>query len=87
MLQRNFWFCLVEEPSAMVQRHRIGIDNICFETDFPHAATPWPDSQAMVHKHFAGFPVDEVRKMTWENASKLFRHPVPEAVQRDPEAF
>jgi hypothetical protein len=25
--------------------------------------------------------------MTWENASTLFRHPVPLAVQNDPDAF
>ena len=30
---------------------------------------------------------DAVRAITWENASRLYRHPVPEAVQRDPNAF
>ena len=28
-----------------------------------------------------------IRKISWENASVLYRHPVPEAIQRDPEAF
>jgi hypothetical protein len=27
-------------------------------------------------------PADVVRKVTWENASKLFRHAVPEALQQ-----
>jgi hypothetical protein len=26
-------------------------------------------------------PADVVRKVTWENASKLFRHPVPQELQ------
>jgi DNA polymerase III alpha subunit (gram-positive type) len=30
---------------------------------------------------------DAIRKITWENASKIYRHPVPEAVQRDPNAY
>ncbi len=33
------------------------------------------------------FPADDIRKLTWENASKLFDHPVPDAVQTDPEAY
>ena len=28
-----------------------------------------------------------IRKITWENASRLYRHPVPDDVQRDPDAF
>ena len=87
VLQRNFFFCLVDEPSAMCQVDRIGIDNILFETDFPHADSSWPDTQQLADKHFADMPADVVRKITWENASLLFRHPVPSAVQDDPEAF
>jgi hypothetical protein len=30
-----------------------------------------------LRKHLADVPVDEQRKMCWENAVKLFRHPVP----------
>jgi hypothetical protein len=29
----------------------------------------------------ADVPADHIRKVTWENASKLFRHPVPEELQ------
>ena len=36
------------------------------------------------HGHF---PAEDVRKLAWENASTLFKHPVPAAVQADPEAF
>jgi hypothetical protein len=28
-----------------------------------------------------------IRKFSWENASRLYRHPVPVEVQRNPEAF
>jgi hypothetical protein len=28
-----------------------------------------------------------VERLTWRNASELFRHPVPDAVQRDPNAY
>jgi hypothetical protein len=77
VLRRNFWFCLLDEPSAMVQRHRIGVENILFETDFPHTDTSWPNSQDLLHQHVAGLPADEVARISWQNAAEVFRHPAP----------
>jgi len=34
-----------------------------------------------------GLPESIVRKVTWENASRLYQHPVPVAVREDPNAF
>ena len=35
-------------------------------------------ASARARRRSRGLHADEVRKLTWENASKLFRHPVPE---------
>ncbi len=80
-LRRNFWFCTIDIPSSMALRHHIGIDHIMIECDYPHADSTWPDTQAMAHAGLADLPPDEVRKITWENASTLFRHPVPPELQ------
>jgi predicted TIM-barrel fold metal-dependent hydrolase len=89
VLQRNFYFCLLDEPSAMVHIDRIGADHIFFETDFPHSDASWPHTQDVLDKHFAdtAIPQDVVDAITWRNASNVFRHAVPEAVQRDPYAY
>ena len=87
MLQRNFWFCLVDEPSAMVQLDRIGVENVLFETDFPHSDSSWPDSQELLHKHIGSMDEYIVRRISWQNASELFSHPVPPAVQQNPDAY
>jgi predicted TIM-barrel fold metal-dependent hydrolase len=84
---RNFWFCAVEDKSSFVQRDRIGVDNIMLEADYPHCDSTWPHTQETVHEQIGDLPPDVIRKVTWENASLLYRHPVPEAVQRDPDAF
>ncbi len=80
-LRRNFWFCTIDLGSTIALRDHIGIDHICIESDYPHADSTWPDTQAMARAGLAGIPDDEVRKLTWENASKLFRHPVPKEMQ------
>jgi predicted TIM-barrel fold metal-dependent hydrolase len=80
-LRRNFWFCTIDLSSSMALRHHIGIDHIMIESDYPHADSTWPDTQAQLAQGFAGYPDDEVRKITWENAARLFRHPVPAELQ------
>ncbi len=80
-LRRNFWFCTIDISSSMALRHHIGIDHIMIESDYPHADSTWPDTQAQLAAGFAGYPDDEIRKITWENAARLFRHPVPAELQ------
>jgi predicted TIM-barrel fold metal-dependent hydrolase len=62
-------------------RDHIGVDHICIESDYPHADSTWPDTQSNAHASLRDIPADVVRKVTWENASKLFRHPVPQELQ------
>ena len=80
-LRRNFWFCAIDLGSTIALREHIGIDHICIESDYPHADSTWPDTQALAHASLDGLPADEIRKLTWQNASELFRHPVPEELQ------
>ena len=88
LLRRNFWFCMLDDPHTLRHlRHVIGVENILLETDYPHADASWPDTQERWRAQFDGLPADEVERMAWRNASELYRHPVPLAVQRDPNAF
>jgi predicted TIM-barrel fold metal-dependent hydrolase len=80
-MRRNFWFCTIDIPTTMTLRDHIGIDHICLESDYPHADSTWPDTQANAFAGLTDFTPDEVRKVTWENASALFRHPVPPELQ------
>ena len=81
-LRRNFWFCTIDLGSTFALRDHIGIEHICMESDYPHADSTWPDTQLLAHDGLSGVSAADVRKVTWENASKLFRHPVPEELQR-----
>jgi predicted TIM-barrel fold metal-dependent hydrolase len=87
VLQRNFWFCAIEDPSGLEQRRRIGVDHIMLESDYPHQDGTWPDTQEILHDQIGAFPPDDIRRLTWENASKLFQFPVPDSVVADPETY
>jgi predicted TIM-barrel fold metal-dependent hydrolase len=81
-MRRNFWFCTIDIGSTFALRDHIGVDHICIESDYPHADSTWPDTQPSAYASLRDIPADVVRKVTWENASKLFRHPVPEELQK-----
>jgi len=87
VFRRNFWVCAIDDPSAFLQRDVIGIGNILVECDYPHADSTWPHTQERLAVQLAGLRDDEVARVTWANASELFRHPVPDAVQGDPDAY
>jgi len=77
VLRRNFWFCTIDDPSVIELRHRIGVDHIMAESDYPHADSTWPDTQAVLQASLGRLPDDELRMIAAENAARLFRHPLP----------
>ena len=57
-----------------MQRHRIGIDNIAWECDYPHSDAYWPDApeKVVAELHAAGATDAEVHKITWQNTCRFF---------------
>jgi predicted TIM-barrel fold metal-dependent hydrolase len=87
VLLRNFWFCTLDNPSSFCQTDRIGVENILWEVDYPHADTSWPDTQEAVRRQLVGLSQSDKERVTWKNAAELFDFPVPESVVADPDAF
>ena len=77
VLQRNFWFCTIDDPSTIDTRARIGIDHIMIEVDYPHGDSTWPDTQDVIDQYWGHLPVDDLRKLVYQNAADLFRWPLP----------
>ena len=80
VLRRNFWWCTIDDPSTITTRHTIGVENIMFETDYPHIDSTWPDCQPVLEEVWGHIPANELRMMCSENAAKLYRHPLPDVV-------
>ena len=80
VVQRNFWFCTIDDPSTIDTRYRIGVDHIMLETDYPHGDGTWPDTQDLIDEVWGHLPKDELRKICCENAAALYRHPLPDPV-------
>jgi predicted TIM-barrel fold metal-dependent hydrolase len=87
VLRRNFYFCAVEDPTAFALRERIGIEHILLEEDYPHSDSLWPRTQQVIAKSIGDLPPRDIRRISWQNASELYRHPVPDSVIADPNSF
>lgn len=77
VLRRNFWFCTIDDPSMVPLLDRIGLDHVMVESDYPHADSTWPDTQAVVDRVFASLSETDRRDVAAGNAARLFRHPLP----------
>ena len=64
----NFWF----EVFGLKTRDEIGIDNIMWESDFPHPTCTWPNSHYYIERAMGDWPEEERRKVLVENAAKVF---------------
>ena len=80
ILKRNFWFCTIDDPSTIDTRHRIGVDHVMAEVDYPHGDGTWPDTQLVIERYWGHIPTAELRALCCENAARLYRHPLPTKV-------
>ena len=69
----HFSFCFISDRNGVEDRHKIGVDSITWECDYPHSDSTWPHSPEALEKQFEGVPVDEVDKMAWQNAARIYR--------------
>jgi predicted TIM-barrel fold metal-dependent hydrolase len=84
VLQRNFSFCMLDDPSTLPLIHRIGVENVMMEVDYPHSDSTWPTTQALMHQRFDSAPFlskDDIRAIACGNAARVFRHPLPPDVR------
>jgi len=70
----HFTFCFISDRAGIEARHAIGIDNITWECDYPHSDSSWPHSPESVIKQLDGVPDDEINKITYENATRIFNY-------------
>jgi Amidohydrolase len=51
----------------------IRVDNITFETDYPHTDSTWPDTKKVAEELMSGLPADAVYKIMRGNAIRMLK--------------
>ena len=71
----HLYGCFFEDTFGISVRDSIGIDQITFETDYPHQDTTWPNTKRYAQEAMAGLTADEIDKVVRRNAIGLFSLP------------
>ncbi len=48
-------------------------DNLLWASDYPHPDSIWPNSRATIEKTMGHLPPETIKKLTHDNAAKLYR--------------
>ena len=70
--KRNMFVEFMEDDLGVQLRDRIGVENMLWGSDYPHAEATFPRSQQFLQRMFAGVPEADLRKITSENAAQMF---------------
>ena len=86
IFHRQFAVCAVNESFGLSEEaiDSIGIDNILWESDYPHSETTWPGSQTEAAKVLGRLGQEQVDKITYKNAERIFNFPVSEEGKATP---
>ncbi|MEO6987586.1 MAG: amidohydrolase family protein [Aquihabitans sp.] len=68
---RQIYGCFFDDVYGLENVEKCGVDNICFETDYPHSDSTWPHSKEVGQKLMADLSDDIVYKLVRGNAIEM----------------
>jgi len=71
--RRSMGATFEEDEFGVQLRHRIGVENLMWASDYPHPDSTWPESRQAIEKHFAGVPEGDRRAIAGGNAARMYR--------------
>ncbi|MBL7486991.1 amidohydrolase [Frankia sp. AgB1.9] len=75
--RRQVYSCFFKDPVGVDLLDRVGVDNVVFETDYPHQDGTWPDSKKAAARQFGHLPQADINKIARDNAAKLLGLTIP----------
>jgi uncharacterized protein len=77
LFQRQVYACTWFDKRLLPESARLlGVDNVLYETDFPHPTCVYPDPLNFIAEAAAGFTPDERAKVFGQNAARLYNIPL-----------
>ena len=68
---RQVFGCFFRDKHGLASLDEVGVDNITFETDYPHTDSTWPESEVLAKDMFRDLSDEEIYKVCRGNAIRL----------------
>jgi predicted TIM-barrel fold metal-dependent hydrolase len=65
---RQGFATFIQDLAGVAERHRAGLGNIMWSTDYPHSDSTWPKSREALTAHFKDVPMRSARRSLAETA-------------------
>jgi predicted TIM-barrel fold metal-dependent hydrolase len=65
--------CFINDAVGVKLLDEFNVDNVCWESDYPHSDGTWPHAPEEAAKLFAGVPREQIDKITHENAMRHYQ--------------
>jgi predicted TIM-barrel fold metal-dependent hydrolase len=69
---RNNAASFIVDRSGIELRHRAGVDNIMWSSDYPHHGNDWPYSRKVIEEMMGSIPADEQARIAGGNAARIW---------------
>jgi predicted TIM-barrel fold metal-dependent hydrolase len=73
LFREHFITCFIDDRFGVKNRADIGVDIICYECDYPHSDSLWPDSPEHLMLNLQGCTDEEINKISHLNAMRTYR--------------
>ena len=73
VFRRNILCCFIKEPVWVANIDQFNLDNVCWESDYPHSDGTWPDAPEALMAALAGLDDTQIDKITHANAMRHYR--------------
>ncbi len=77
LLAGNITSCFFKDPVGVALLDQVGIDNVVFETDYPHSDSTWPHSREAAMDQFGHLDAVAINKIARDNATTLLGLQLP----------
>lgn len=74
VFRERFITCFIDDAVGLAMRDRIGVESICWEGDYPHSDSTWPESPERLMKALDDVPAAEIEAITNGNARREFQY-------------
>jgi predicted TIM-barrel fold metal-dependent hydrolase len=75
LFRDHVYGAFTSDQAGIDQRNAIGVGQILFASDYPHADSNWPHTRKVLEEQLVAVPDDEARLIAEGNARRLFRFP------------
>ena len=71
LFRKHVYGCFFNDAHGLKALDEIGVDNVTYESDYPHSDSTWPDTRSLAEEHMKELSADIVEKIVRTNAIKM----------------